>query len=156
MKKFPITKEGYIKLKEELNSLKQVQRPNIINRIVEARAFGDLSENAEYSAAKEEQSQIEGKILDLESKLGRAEIIDSSKFSGDKIKFGAEIILLDNDTEEEIKYKIVGEYESKPENQIISIKSPLAQILVGKSVGDIVKFNAPKKIKIYEILSVKY
>lgn len=156
MKKFPITKEGYIKLKEELNSLKQVQRPNIINRIVEARAFGDLSENAEYSAAKEEQSQIEGKILDLESKLGRAEIIDSSKFSGDKIKFGAEIILLDNDTEEEIKYKIVGEYESKPENQVISIKSPLAQILVGKSVGDIVKFNAPKKIKIYEILSVKY
>lgn len=156
MKKFPITKEGYIKLKEELNSLKQVQRPNIINRIVEARAFGDLSENAEYSAAKEEQSQIEGKILDLESKLGQAEIIDSSKFSGDKIKFGAEIILLDNDTEEEIKYKIVGEYESKPENQIISIKSPLAQILVGKSVGDIVKFNAPKKIKIYEILSVKY
>ena len=156
MKKFPITKEGYIKQKGELNSLKQVQRPNIINRIVEARAFGDLSENAEYSAAKEEQSQIEGKILDLESKLGRAEIIDSSKFSGDKIKFGAEIILLDNDTEEEIKYKIVGEYESKPENQVISIKSPLAQILVGKSVGDIVKFNAPKKIKIYEILSVKY
>lgn len=156
MEKFPITKEGCIKLKEELTSLKQVQRPSVINKIVEARAFGDLSENAEYTAAKAEQSQIEGRILDLESKLSRAEIIDSSKFSGDEIKFGAEIILLDNDTEEKIKYKIVGEYESKPEDKIISIKSPLAKILVGKSVGDIVEFNTPKKIKIYEILSVKY
>lgn len=156
VEKFPITKKGYGKLEEEIKFLKHTKRPEVIKKIAEAREFGDLSENSEYHAAREEQSMVEGRILYLEDLLGQAEIINSSNFSGDTIKFGAKVMLLDNDTEEKIEYTIVGEYESKPADRLISIGSLLARTLIGKEVGDIIEFNTPNKTKKYEILSIDY
>lgn len=156
MSKFPITKKGHEKLTIELKSLKQVDRPAVIEAIAEAREFGDLSENAEYHAAREKQSMIEGKILDLEDKVARAEVIDTTKLSGKVIKFGAKIELIDDDTEEELYYEVVGEYEADLNKKRISISSPIARALIGKSAGDIVEVQTPRGSKCYEVVSVEY
>ena len=151
MVKFPITKKGFELLEKEIKYLKHVERPAIIEAISTARDFGDLSENAEYHAAREKQSFVEGRILDLEDKLSRAEIIDISKLSKDSIKFGATVKLVDDDTEEKVTYVIVGEYEAD-----ITKKSPIAKGLIGKSVGDIVEISTPKGDKVFEILEISY
>jgi transcription elongation factor GreA len=156
MVKFPITPKGYEKLQQEISHLKHVMRPEIIAAIATAREFGDLSENAEYHAAKEKQSFNEGKIIELEDKMSRAEIIDYTKFSNDSVKFGATVKLLDDDTEEESTYQIIGEYEMDITKKKISIQSPLAKALIGKSVGDIVEVSTPKGIKAYEILEISF
>ena len=156
MNKIPMTKEGYLKLQEELRKLTSEDRPNIIAAIAEARGHGDLSENAEYQYAKEQQSLIEGRISDLESSISRAEVIDIKEMSGDEIKFGATVEIEDDDTRNKQKYQIVGEYESDIENKKLSIISPLARGLIGKSQGDNVEINSPKGTKSYTIISVKY
>ena len=156
MNKIPMTKEGYLKLQEELRKLTSEDRPNIIAAISEARGHGDLSENAEYQYAKEQQSLIEGRISDLESSISRAEVIDIKEMSGDEIKFGATVEIEDDDTGNKQKYQIVGEYESDIENKKLSIISPLARGLIGKSQGDNVEINSPKGTKSYTIISVKY
>lgn len=156
MVKFPITPKGYEKLQQEISYLKHVMRPEIITAIATAREFGDLSENAEYHAAKEKQSFNEGRILDLEDKMSRAEIIDYTKFSNDSVKFGATVKLIDDDTEEESTYQIIGEYEMDITKKKISIQSPLAKALIGKAVGDLVEVSTPKGIKVYEILEITF
>ena len=156
MNKVPMTQEGYNKLQDELNKLVKNDRPEIIAAISEARSHGDLSENAEYQYAKEQQSLIEGKIAELESTIAQAEIIDVSNLSGKEIKFGAKIKIKDEETEEEYDYQIVGEYESDIKNKKLSINSPLARGLIGKNKNDIVEINSPKGMKTYNILSVKY
>ena len=156
MNKIPMTKEGYLKLQEELRKLTSEDRPNIIAAIAEARGHGDLSENAEYQYAKEQQSLIEGRISDLESSISRAEVIDIKEMSGDEIKFGATVEIEDDDSGNKQKYQIVGEYESDIENKKLSIISPLARGLIGKSQGDNVEINSPKGTKSYTIISVKY
>ena len=156
MNKVPMTQEGYQKLQDELKKLIKKDRPEIIAAISEARSHGDLSENAEYQYAKEQQSLIEGKIAELESTIAQAEIIDVSNLSGKEIKFGAKIKIKDEETEEEYDYQIVGEYESDIKNKKLSINSPLARGLIGKNKNDIVEINSPKGMKTYNILSVKY
>ncbi len=156
MNKIPMTAEGYIKLQEELKKLISEDRPNIIAAIAEARGHGDLSENAEYQYAKEQQSLIEGRISDLESSISRAEVIDIKAVSGNEIKFGATVEIEDDDNSKKQTYQIVGEYESDIENKKISINSPLARGLIGKSKDDNVEINSPKGIKTYTIISVKY
>ena len=156
MNKIPMTGDGYIKLQNELKKLTSEDRPNIIAAISEARGHGDLSENAEYQYAKEQQSLIEGRISDLESAISRAEVIDIKNISGNDIKFGATIEIEDDDTGKKQKYQIVGEYESDIENKKLSINSPLARGLIGKSKDDNVEINSPKGTKSYTIISVKY
>ncbi len=156
MDKFPITQQGYDKLEQEIKQLKHVERPAIIEAIATAREFGDLSENAEYHAAREKQSFIEGRILDLEDKFSRAEIIDTSKLSTDSVKFGATVKVIDDDTEEESTYHIVGEYEADITKKRISTKSPLAKALIGKSIGDIVEVTTPKGGKAFEIIEISF
>ena len=156
MNKIPMTASGYEKLQEELKKLINEDRPNIIAAIAEARSHGDLSENAEYQYAKEQQSLIEGKIQELESTSGLAEIIDVSKLSGKEIKFGATIEIEDNDSGIKSKYQIVGEYESDINNKKLSINSPLARGLIGKTKEDIVEVVSPKGTKSYTVLSVKF
>lgn len=156
MDKFPISVKGHEKLAKEIKRLKTIERPEIIEAIATAREFGDLSENAEYHAAREKQSFIEGRILDLEDKLSRSEVIDQTKFSGDIVKFGATVTLLDDETEEESTYLIIGEYEADITKKRVSIKSPIARAIIGKSVGDVVEVQTPKGSKNYEILAVKY
>tara|TARA_Y100000739_G_scaffold191755_1_gene171910 strand:- start:98 stop:577 length:480 start_codon:yes stop_codon:yes gene_type:complete len=156
MNKVPMTSLGYSDLQEELKKLINEDRPKIIAAIAEARSHGDLSENAEYQYAKEQQSLIEGKILELESTSGLAEIIDVSQLSGKEIKFGATIEIEDNDTGTKSKYQIVGEYESDINNKKLSINSPLARGLIGKTKDDIVEVVSPKGTKSYSVLSVKF
>jgi|TARA_Y100000816_G_C26051904_1_gene551623 transcription elongation factor GreA len=156
MNKIPMTSEGYSKLQDELKKLTSEDRPNIIAAIAEARGHGDLSENAEYQYAKEQQSLIEGRISDLESTISRAEVIDIKSMTGEDIKFGATIEIEDDDTGKTHKYQIVGEYESDIENKKLSIISPLARGLIGKSKDDNVEINSPKGMKSYTIISVKY
>jgi transcription elongation factor GreA len=156
MVKFPITKKGFDKLEQEIKSLKHTERPRIIEAIATARDFGDLSENAEYHAAREKQSFIEGRIIDLEDKMARAEIIDISKLFGDNIKFGATVQLIDDETEEQVIYHIVGEYEADIVKKRISIVSPIAKALIGKSIGDIVEVSTPNGSKSYEVVRVEY
>ena len=156
MNKIPMTSEGYQKLQAELKKLINEERPNIIAAISEARSHGDLSENAEYQYAKEQQSLIEGKIADLESTISRAEVIDIKSIKGNEIKFGATVEIEDDETGNTSIYQIVGEYESDIENKKLSVTSPLARGLIGKSVGDIVEINSPKGLKSYNIISVKY
>ena len=156
MNKIPMTAKGYIKLQEELKKLTSKDRPNIIAAIAEARAHGDLSENAEYQYAKEQQSLIEGRISDLESSISRAEVIDIKSIDGSEIKFGATVEIEDDETGKKQNYQIVGEYESDIENKKLSINSPLARGLIGKEKDDIVEINSPKGIKSYTIISVKY
>ena len=156
MNKIPMTAEGYTKLQKELNKLTSEDRPNIISAISEARGHGDLSENAEYQYAKEQQSLIEGRISDLESAISRAEVINIKDISGNEIKFGATVEIEDDDTSKKQIYQIVGEYESDIENKKLSINSPLARGLIGKAKDDNVEINSPKGIKSYTIISVKY
>jgi transcription elongation factor GreA len=156
MDKFPITVAGYAKLVDELRNLKNNERPSVIQAISEARELGDLSENAEYHAAREKQSFIEGRIIELEDKMARADIIDISKLSGKTIKFGAKVTLIDEDTEETITYQIVGEYEADLKLGLISIISPLARALIGKAEGDYVEVIIPKGTKAYEVITVIY
>lgn len=156
MDKIPMTKDGHDILTAELTDLKKVQRPQVIEDIAEARAHGDLSENAEYHAAKERQSFIEGRIQELESVLGRADVIDTSKFTGDTVRFGASVTVVDEETDEEHTYKIVGEYEGDMEKNKVSLTAPISKALIGKSVGDSVAVRTPKGEKDYEILEVSY
>jgi len=156
VERFPISKESMNKLELELKNLRNVERVNVIKSIAEARAHGDLSENAEYHAAKEKQGFIEGKICELEDKISRAEIIDISQVRGEQVKYGASIKLLDEDTDKEIVYKIVSEYEADVSKGMISIASPLAKALIGKKGDESLEFNTPKGIRYYKILSVDY
>ena len=156
MNKIPMTEEGYKQLQEELKKLTSEDRPNIIAAIAEARGHGDLSENAEYQYAKEQQSLIEGRIADLESSISRAEVIDIKNISGKDIKFGATVEIEDDDTGKKQIYQIVGEYESDIENKKLSINSPLARGLIGKLRDDSVEISSPKGVKSYTIISVKY
>lgn len=156
MDKFPLTKEGFTALEQELKNLKGVERPNIIAAIAEARSHGDLSENAEYSAAKEKQSFIEGRIQELEAVISRAQVIDPSLNKGDIVRFGAVVLVIDEDTDKESKYQIVGDYEADIEKNKISLSSPLAKALIGKEVGDVAEYTAPGGKKSFEILEVIY
>ena len=154
--KRPITKEGFNKLKEELERLKKIERPKNIQDIAEARAHGDLSENAEYAAAKERQSFIAGRMQELEYKIATAEVIDSSSFTSDKVVFGATVSLLDLFKGENKKYKIVGEDEVDLKNGRISLASPVGKALIGNKVGDIVTIKAPAGDREYEIQGISF
>jgi transcription elongation factor GreA len=154
--KIPMTPEGNGRLREELKNLKEVERPKISREIGVARDHGDLSENAEYHAAKERQGWIEARIKDLEDKLSRAEIIDPAKLSGSKVAFGATVKLSNVDTEEETVYRLVGADEANLDQGSISITSPLARALIGREVGDEVKVRMPAGERLYEILEVEY
>ena len=156
MNKIPMTASGYENIQVELKKLLNEDRPNIIAAIAEARSHGDLSENAEYQYAKEQQSLIEGKIADLESAISRIEVIDVKSITGDEIKFGATVKIKDDDSGEISTYQIVGEYESDINNKKLSVSSPLARGLINKSVDDVVEINSPKGQKSYTIKSVKY
>ena len=156
MNKIPMTSAGYIKLQEELKKLTSEDRPKIISAIAEARGHGDLSENAEYQYAKEQQSLIEGRISDLESSISRAEVIEVKEIIGNDIKFGATVEIEDDESGKKQTYQIVGEYESDIENQKLSINSPLARGLIGKSKDENVEISSPKGIKSYTIITVKY
>ncbi|MHC3127705.1 transcription elongation factor GreA [Brevundimonas sp. GN22] len=156
MEKVPMTAEGYRALDDQLKQLKQVERPAVIAAIAEAREHGDLSENAEYHAAKERQGWVEGSIAEIEDKLSRAQVIDVAKLSGNTVKFGATVHLVDEDTEEESFYKIVGDDEADVKARKISISSPIARALISKEVGDVVEVNTPGGVKGYEILKVEW
>ena len=154
--KIPMTAAGYASMEVELKTLKSEERPNIIKAIQEARAHGDLSENAEYHSAKERQSFIEGRIMELEDKISRAQVIDVSKLSGKQVKFGATVTVIDEDTDKKSKYQIVGDIEADFSKGMISISSPLARALIGKSVGDSVDVNTPSGGRNYEIAKVEW
>lgn len=156
MDKIPMTAAGHVALETELKHRASSERPRIIAAIAEARSHGDLSENAEYHAAKEQQSLNEGRIAELESMIARAEIIDPTKLKGDTITFGATVTLVDEDTDEEKVYQIVGEPESDVKQGRVSIGSPIARALVGKKVGDTVEVSTPGGGKSYEILKIKF
>ncbi|MBP0444933.1 transcription elongation factor GreA [Roseomonas sp. SSH11] len=156
MQKFPMTAEGLARLEEELRVLRAEERPAVIRAIAEARAHGDLSENAEYHAAREKQSFIEGRIADLESVIPSVEVIDTSKLSGDQVRFGAKVTIVDEETEEEKTYRIIGAYEADMKNGSISISSPLAKALIGRKVGDSVEVPAPGGARSVEITAVTY
>lgn len=156
MDKFPITAQGFAAMEAELKNLKTMERPNVIKAIAEARAHGDLKENAEYAAARERQGFIEGRILELEGRIAGAEVIDITKLGGDAVKFGATVTLIDEDTEEEAVYQIVGEYEADIKNNKLSLTAPMARALIGKNKGDSVEVTTPKGSKSYEIVEIKY
>jgi transcription elongation factor GreA len=156
MDKIPMTAAGHAMLEAELKQCQQVERPRIVQQITEARSHGDLSENAEYHAAKEQQSLNEGRIAELEDKLARADVIDVSKLSGDTIKFGATVTLIDEDTEKKAVWQIVGEPEADAKKGRISITSPLARALVGKKKGTSVEVVAPGGAKAYEVVKVEW
>ena len=156
MEKLPMTREGFEKLQNELKQLKTVDRHEVIKAIASARELGDLSENAEYHAARERQGFIEGRIAELEDKLARAEVIDVKMLAGDSIKFGASVKLIDEDTEESVAYQIVGDDESNLSKGKISLSSPLAKALIGKSAGDSVDVRTPGGVKSYEVIEVSF
>jgi len=156
MEKIPMTAAGYAALEEELRQRQSVDRPRIIQQISEARSHGDLSENAEYHAAKEQQSLNEGRIAELEDKISRAEVIDVSKLSGDTITFGATVTLVDEDTDEQRKFQIVGETEADAKHGRISITSPIGRALIGKKMGASVEVMTPKGAKGYEVLKIDW
>jgi transcription elongation factor GreA len=156
MQKIPMTADGYARLEEELRHLKSVERPAVIRAIAEARDHGDLSENAEYHAARERQSFIEGRLSELEDKISRADVIDVAKLSGKQVKFGATVTLVDEDTDEKTAYQIVGQDEADIKTKRLSITSPLARALIGKQVGDSVEVATPGGSKVYEIVKVQF
>jgi transcription elongation factor GreA len=156
MERIPMTAAGYKSLEDEVNQLKNVDRHAIIAAIAEARAHGDLSENAEYHAAKERQSFIEGRVMELEDQIGRAEVIDVSKLSGTTVKFGATVTLVDEDSDEKRKYQIVGDVESDVKHGRISLSSPIARALIGKGKGDTVEVSTPGGTRSYEVLKVEF
>ena len=154
--RIPITKQGLTQLEEELRQLKSVARPEVIRAIAEAREHGDLSENAEYHAARERQSFIEGRLAVLEDGISRSEVIDVSVLSGDTVKFGATVSLIDEDTDEKLTYQLVGELEADVKDGRMAINAPLARALIGKMVGESVEVITPNGEKIYEILKIKF
>jgi len=156
MSKIPMTGTGFNRLQEELKRLKTIDRPAIIRQISEARDHGDISENAEYHAARERQSFIEGRVIELEDKIARAEVIDVSKLSGKVVKFGATVTLSDEETEEEAAYQIVGEDEADIAKGRLSVTSPLARALIGKGIGDSVEVTTPRGARSYEIIKVRF
>ncbi len=156
MERIPVTAQGFARMEAELKNLKVVERPAVIKAIAEAREHGDLSENAEYHAARDKQSFIEGRILELEATVSRAEVFDPASMSGDTIKFGATVKLVDEETDDEVTYQIVGEYEADLESGKISISAPIARALIGKKAGDSAEVTTPKGTRYYEILSVQY
>ena len=156
MNKVPMTTDGYNRLQEEIKRLKSVDRPAVIRAIAEARTHGDLSENAEYHAARERQSFIEGRLGELEDKIARAEVIDVSKLSGKVIKFGATVTLEDEETEEKTVYQIVGEDEADISKGRLSVTSPVARALISKTIGDNVEVSTPRGARSYEIVKVQY
>ncbi|MBR0653701.1 transcription elongation factor GreA [Plastoroseomonas arctica] len=156
MQKFPMTAEGLVRLEEELRLLKGDERHAVIRAIAEARAHGDLSENAEYHAAREKQSFIEGRIAELEAIIPSVEVIDVTKISGNQVRFGAHVTIVDEESEDEKTYRIVGQYEADMKNASISITSPLAKALIGKKTGDTVEVPAPGGARSVEITAVKY
>jgi len=156
MNKIPMTAAGHQALDAEMKHLKTVERPAVIAAIAEAREHGDLSENAEYHAAKERQGYIEGRLAELEDKLARAQVIDVSKLSGETVKFGATVTVFDEDTEEEATYQVVGDDEADVKAGKISISSPIARAMINKEVGDVVEVNAPGGLKSYEIVTVAW
>ena len=156
MEKVPMTAEGYHALDEDLKRLKTLERPAVIAAISEARQHGDLSENAEYHAAKERQGWIEGQIADIEDRMARAQVIDVSKLSGSQVKFGATVSVVDEDTEDAARYQIVGEHEANVKAGKVSITSPIARAMIGKEMGDVVEVNTPGGVKAYEILKVEW
>ena len=152
----PMTGRGYQILMEELKRLKSVERPKLVREIEEARGHGDLSENAEFHAAKERQSLLDVQIREIEDRLARAQVIEVAKLSGDKVVFGATVSLADGDTGDKVVYQIVGDHEAEPKNGKISISSPVARALIGKSEGDEVQVRTPTGVRSFEILSVEY
>ena len=154
MERIPITREGLEKLKNELNHIKKVERPKNVRAIEEARAHGDLSENAEYHAAKERQSFIEGRIAELESVIGRAEVIEIDGSINDRVVFGKTVLIYNITTDEEIRYQLLGPYESEPEQGRISVHSPLGQALIGREVGDEIRVKTPGGTQVFEILEI--
>ena len=156
MEKVPMTAEGYKALDEELKRLKTLERPAVIAAIAEARSHGDLSENAEYHAAKERQGWIEGQIAEIEDRMARAQVIDVSKLSGGQIKFGATVSIVDEDTEETARYQIVGEHEADVKQGLLSVTSPIARALIGRNVGDEVLVQTPKGARRLTITDVLY
>ena len=156
MAKVPMTAAGYGRLQEELKRLKSVDRPAIIRAIAEARDHGDISENAEYHAARERQSFIEGRVLELEDKIARAEVIDVSKLSGKIVKFGATVTLEDEESEEKVVYQIVGEDEADIAQRRLSVTSPLARALIGKTIGESVEVSTPRGARSYEVVKVAF
>jgi transcription elongation factor GreA len=154
--KIPMTPEGHARLAAELKRLKSVERPAVIRAIAAAREHGDLSENAEYHAARERQGFIEGRVMELEDKLSRAEVIDINRMSGTKVMFGARVKLVDEDTEEETSYQIVGPEEADIQSGLLSIQSPLAQAILGKEAGDSVEVSTPRGLRYFEIIAVGY
>jgi transcription elongation factor GreA len=156
MEKIPMTPRGFEMLETELKRLKTEERPAIIRAIAEARAHGDLSENAEYHAAKERQSYIEGRVMELEDKISRAQVIDVAKLSGSKVTFGATVTVIDEETDAESTYQIVGEHEAEVKAGRISISSPMARALIGKTAGDVVEVATPGGGRSYEITGIKF
>jgi transcription elongation factor GreA len=156
METFPITQACYTKMEAELKRLKTEDRPVVIQAIADAREHGDLKENAEYHAAREKQGFIEARISDLEARISHAEIVDISQMSGNTVKFGATVLLVDEDTDKEVTYQIVGEYEADLDKGKISLTAPIARALIGKEVGDSIEVNVPGGTRFYEILKVAY
>jgi transcription elongation factor GreA len=156
MERVPMTIEGFKKLEAELQRLKSEERPRIIQAIAEARSHGDLSENAEYHAAKEAQGLNEARVAEIEDKISRAEVVDTAKLSGTTVKFGATVTLVDEDTDDKVKYKIVGDAEASVKDGKVSISSPIARALIGKSKGDTAEVTTPKGPRSYEILKVEW
>jgi transcription elongation factor GreA len=156
MDKLPMTTEGHKALQEELRNLKSVERPNIVKAIAAAREHGDLSENAEYHAARERQSFIEGRIGELEDAIKRAEVIDTSKLKGKTVRFGATVKVADEETDEEITYQLVGELEADIQQRKISIGSPLGRALIGREVGDSVEVTTPNGVRYFEVINVRF
>ena len=156
MERIPMTAAGFKALEQEIDQLKNVERHAIIGMIAEARAHGDLSENAEYHAAKERQAFIEGRVIELEDQIGRADVIDVSRLSGATVKFGATVTLADEDTHEKRKFQIVGDFEADAKNGRISISSPIARAIIGKNKGDVVEVATPGGPRSYEVLKVEW
>lgn len=156
MDKLPMTTQGHQALQEELRNLKSVERPNIVKAIAAAREHGDLSENAEYHAARERQSFIEGRIGELEDAIKRAEVIDTSKIKGKTVRFGATVKVADEETDEEITYQLVGELEADIQQRKISIGSPLGRALIGREVGDSVEVTTPNGVRYFEVMTVRF
>jgi transcription elongation factor GreA len=156
MEKVPMTVEGYHALDEDLKRLKTIERPAVTAAIGEARLHGDLSENAEYHAAKDRQGWIEGQIAEIEDKMARAQVIDVRKLSGSQVKFGATVSVIDEDTEEEARYQIVGEHEADVKEGRVYITSPIARAMIGKESGEVVEVNTPGGVKAYEIVKVEW
>jgi transcription elongation factor GreA len=156
MEKVPMTQRGYTQLDEELKRLKSVERPAVVRALEEARAHGDLSENAEYHAAKERQAWIESRVMELETKISRAQVIDASELSGNRVVFGATVTVFDDEADEERSFQIVGEDEADIKEQRLSVNAPLARALIGKEVGDEVEVNTPGGGKFYEVVKVSF